>query len=253
MVSRDRFSARHYTPTGTPRLNLGQLAAAHLLWDAVQKSGQRENWEQFDRVLAALVGWSDNLTLRGFETLIAEAGISRPVGYWTADPDRLMNLLVTRDYGQQSIRGQLQRGSRDEFVTLPHPVSFMLMGQRFTPESDVMEQLVYDRLVVNGVKVRRAYPQPLDVMFALGNNRAADHLADELEHYGYKPNLDALRAQISSYSAEYWESSFYSLWLAAIRALNAPLTGNEVPPMTQSGAWADKMLHTELASWTTAP
>ncbi len=243
------FPLLEYDRSGKPGINHGTLAAAHLLRDALDRAGQRQTIETVDRLLRAFVGWSDNITVDGLDALIRDAGVTQPSDYFTLDEDSLLRLLQETDYGQQRITGSPLEVTRKQTTVKKRPIIFSLMGQRFTLESWLMGELVFDRLVVDGRKVPRAYPSPLDVMAALGNDRAIDRLGDEFSHYGYEGRLQELRAQVASHSSEFWESTFYSRWLQAIRSLN-DLRDPHVPVPMQSSAWADKMLHTQLASWT---
>lgn len=237
-----------YDPDGTPQVHIEQIVAAHILRDAIDATGQRQNWDTIDTILQAFVGWSDNITLNGLDRFIVDAGVESPSGWLAMDTDEILRLLTSNDYGHQAISGQIRQVRQDNQTPLPSAVSFALFGQRFTVESWVMGQLVFDKLVVNGQKVRRAYPSSLDVMYTLGNDRAADHLGDELAKYHYKSNLDRLRQQVNGYSHEFWQNSFYNLWLNCIRALNIEPDGQK-PQAMQSAAWKDKNLHTQLASW----
>jgi hypothetical protein len=123
------------------------------------------------------------------------------------------------------------------------------MGQRFALDSYVMSQLVFDRLIVDGVKVPRAFPCGLDVMTTLGNDRAITHLEEELSQYGYLTNLGQLRDHIGGLDESVWTQSMYNGWLDAIRVLSVPSTELNFPQCMRTAAWADKTLHTQLASW----
>jgi hypothetical protein len=234
---------------GTEHVLVRPLAAAHLLRDCIDAVGQRDTWKQIDEVLRALVGWSDNITLDGLDTLIADLGARSPAVYFSADPDQLLARLRGHDCGQSRIAGRVLNALDEDHETpAPMPLSFALMGQRFTLESWIMQELVFDHLMVGGLRIQRAYPNPLDVMAALGNDRASDHLGGEFAKYHYEARLAELRDQITSTSFEFWENSFYNRWLNIIRTLNQP--DPAAPPVTHSSAWADKSLHTQLAAWT---
>src|SRR5262249_12248882 len=132
---------------------------------------------------------------------------------------------------------------------VPPAVSFLLLGGRFALDSWVLSQVVYDRLVVNGEKVLRTVPSPLDVMAALGNKRARVHLEAELERFGYLEQLEALSEDIAGRDAHFWQGTLYHQLLNALRALSAETTSERYPLPMQTPAWADKMLHTQLAAW----
>jgi hypothetical protein len=237
-----------YDPNGNPRLNLDHIAAVALLHDAI--ANQRSTWQKFDNLISAFVGRSDNVTLRDLDRFLADAKIktARDVLH-KAEPARLLTLLTSGDYGQQQITGQLLKVAPDNPKPQPLPISFMLIGQRFAIDSYIMSNLVYDRLLVNGKKVHRPLPSPLDVMYVLGNERAKTHLQSELAQYGYQDNLNLLRAEVERHDASFWTSSTYNRWLGALRALNVDTTKSAYPQAMQTAAWADKMLHTQLASW----
>jgi hypothetical protein len=92
-------------------------------------------------------------------------------------------------------------------------------------------------------------PNPLDVAFAVfRNDQARTLLADEIEKYGYGPNLTAARARTDSNSEKFWDSSLYNLWLGALQALS-PAKATELPPVARTEPWGRRMLSTQLASW----
>jgi hypothetical protein len=103
--------------------------------------------------------------------------------------------------------------------------------------------------MVDGKKVQRPFPSPLDVMYVLGNNRAATHLQDELTAYGYQGNLEALRKSVDDYTPDFWKGNSYNFTLNMLRQLNQDTTGANYPQSMQTAAWADKTLHTQLAAW----
>jgi hypothetical protein len=243
------FRFVEFDPDGTAQVNVEQIVAAHILRDVIDAAGQRQNWDTIDTILQAFIGWSDNITLNGLDRFIADAGVDSPSEWLKMNADKILHLLTNSDYGHQAISGQIREVRQDNDSPLPNAINLALFGQRFTVESWVMEQLVFDKLVVNGQKVKRAFPSSLDVMYTLGNDRAADHLAVELDQYRYKANLDVLRQQVNSYSHEFWQNSFYNLWLNCIRALNIEPEGDHKPQAMRSPAWMDKILHTQLASW----
>ncbi len=122
--------------------------------------------------------------------------------------------------------------------------SFLLFGQRFIIDSYVFSNVVWDR-----TRACRLLPSSLDAVFALGNDAAAQLLQDEITKWNYGGNLAALRYLIDSYDSNFWQKSFYNLWLNSIRALNPPLDRSGLPGfMKTAGFWQEK-LNTQLASW----
>lgn len=244
------FRLVEYDPSGNPKLNIDHLAAAALLRDAIDRADQRATWQTFDGLFSVLVGRSDNTTLADLDRFMSDAQVrSADDIVHHPDPNQLLTLLTTRDYGWQRITGQLVYSAPGTSKPVPRPVSFMLLGQRFAVDSYLMSNLVYDRLIVDNRKIERALPSPLDVMYALGNDRAANHLASELQQYRYQGNLTTLRQTVDGFDQSFWTDSAYNRWLGALRALNGDTTGTAYPQALRTAAWADKMLHTQLASW----
>jgi hypothetical protein len=237
--------------TSQPQLNQESVVAAKILQEALDKADQRQRWTTLDTIFAALVGQSDNTTLTDLDQLSQDMGWSSVTEVMTSDGDQLLNQLLHHDYGQQRITGQLigRHIQNDSDAAIPRPVSFMLLGQRFALDSWVLGNVVYDRLLVDGQRVERPLPTGFDVMAALGNDQAITHLQPELAQYGYESTLATIRQRIESLDSSYWQAPIYNQWLQLIRSLNGSTTGENYPSAMQTAAWADKNLHTQLASW----
>lgn len=236
--------------TNEPILNPSQIAAAMILRDGLESSGQRAAWNQFNALFEALVGRSDNMVLSDLERFMTDARLQTPTSALSADPVRLLELLRNNDYGQQRITGQIiyRHIANSSDQPIPRPVSFLMMGQRFAIDSYVTGNVVFDRIMDDGQPVMRALPSPLDVMYALGNDRAVTHLNAELAEFPYGGNLVALRQQVDSAAPDFWQSSVYNRWLGMIRTLGTATTDEHFPETMRTSAWADKMLQTQLGS-----
>jgi hypothetical protein len=125
----------------------------------------------------------------------------------------------------------------------------MLFGQRFVIDSYVSSRVVFDKIIYENEFICRLFPSTIDILFALGNDAAAQLLSDELEAYKYATNLSALRYLIDSYDEAFWSGSVYTMWLNAIRALNPPADRTVLPPFMQTAAWWQQKMNTQLASW----
>jgi hypothetical protein len=250
-LSQVDFCLVEYDLGGYPHLNPEHLTAATLLAQAIQQSSAYAIWSELDTFLKALVGESDNVTMVGLEHFMRDAALETP-GEILQSPnaDQWMHLLTTGDYGQQRIAGQIQFAAPSVEVPLPQHVSFLLLGQRFAIDSYIMSNLVFDRLAVDGKKVMRQLPSPLDVMYALGNDRAEIHLQEEFAKYGYRDKLRALRQEVECKLPTFWTGSIYHRLLDVLRTLNTDTTSETYPAVMREAAWADKVLHTQLASWT---
>ncbi|MFN8492121.1 MAG: DUF3160 domain-containing protein [Caldilineaceae bacterium] len=237
--------------TSQPILNQPSIAAAVILRNALDAAEQRTLWSQINQLFEVLVGRSDNMILPDFDRFLRDAQLADPAAILQADQAKLLTQLTTNDYGQQRITGQIiyRHIANTSPQPIPRPVSFLLLGQRFSIDAYVMGQLVYDRLQKDGKPVERALPAPLDVMYALGNDRAATHLTTELATYHYAGDLAALRQRVDALDPAFWQAPIYNEWLGMIRALNPPTTDKPYPQAMRTEAWADKILQTQLAAW----
>jgi hypothetical protein len=121
------------------------------------------------------------------------------------------------------------------------------MGQRFVPDSFFLSQLVYDNV---GTRLSpRLLPKGLDVMAALGSDRAWELLDDQKHFLNYEEQMEYLWQVVGNMSVEEWTHNLYYLWLySLLPLLNDP--GHGYPMFMQSEAWVNKQLMTSLGSWT---
>ena len=234
--------------TGEVAFNRRQFAAAALLAklvDPVQTA-----WSQVDRTLRAFVGESDNMMPTDFATLRALAGVDTSPALLAKTDAELASAIVSGGFGIQRIASQLlfvEPGNEGA----PLDRAFLLLGQRFVLDSQILSNVVYDRVKEAPY---RMMPNPLDVAFAaLGNSGAADLLADDLKaHPGYPQALHQARALVDQHEAGYWTESLYTTWLGAMRAASpgwGAAANPNAQPIVATQAWTKRILQLQLASW----
>jgi hypothetical protein len=225
---------------------------AILLSELLGLSGKMSLFDDMDRLLSFLVGESDNLIIDEFLATLDAHKIDRAEKLLSDSIFKsLSSVLSEMPEAGQKILSQLVMP--DPFVkdTLQLPVSYVFFGQRFIVDSYVFGNVIYDKILHNGQKVPRLMPDPLDVMYALGNSDAAPLLRKELERYFYAPQLETMRYLLASYEQSFWRSTAYNSWLNILKQLNPgayPET-NKQPLFMRSTAWHQKTLNTQLASW----
>ncbi|MDH5450110.1 MAG: DUF3160 domain-containing protein [Candidatus Bathyarchaeota archaeon] len=128
------------------------------------------------------------------------------------------------------------------------PKIFQFMGQRFVPDSYVLQNVTYDRVPPFKDTVR-LLGSGLDVAAVLGSERAIQNLESEIQKYNYKRNLDSLTNEFAKFPKEYWESSLYFSWLYILRPLLTTIPDECYPSFMQTFAWQDEKLNTVLGSW----
>lgn len=128
------------------------------------------------------------------------------------------------------------------------PKIFQFMGQRFVPDSYILQNVTYDRVPPHNNNFR-VLGSGLDVAAVLGSERAVQNLESEIEKYNYRSNLDSLTKEFSQFPKDYWESSLYFSWLYVLRPLLTTIPDETYPPFMQTLAWQDEKLNTVLGSW----
>ncbi len=233
-----------------PRLNRRGLESAVLANLLLARSGAEADWQRIDDVLSLLVGEHDSMTPRSMQAYLADAQIADVPALVRASDEQLYGALMRKAYGLQRIMSQvIVRDPHQPQVALARV--YQLMGQRFTLDSHVFNNVTYDRAIDlrTGAKATRMLPSELDVQFVLGNDAAVRHLRPELEKYGYQGMLHELRFLTDAHPRSFWDANLYNGWLSAIRALGDGQDFARWPEAMRTAAWADKTLNTQSASW----
>ncbi len=129
---------------------------------------------------------------------------------------------------------------------------FRFMGQRFTVDAAVMQQLVYRS--VSGENAQgelRLLPDVLDLPAALGSDTALSLLEQqgETQYGGYSENMNALRTALSAVDDSAWSTSLYSSWLYTLMPLLGE-KGTGYPSYMTTDLWRQKTLETFSGSFT---
>ena len=104
---------------------------------------------------------------------------------------------------------------------------FRFMGQRFTIDGAIMQNLIYQAVKENGQGEKRMLPDVLDVPAALGSDTALEILeqAGAAEFEGYTQNMQYLRESLSGEDTGLFTASLYGEWLNVLRPLLTPKGG----------------------------
>lgn len=195
-------------------------------------------WERIYNPTVFFVGKSDDINFYQYQNLCeyvyGESFADLPVDS-CGDPSKLNDFLLTSF--------ELE-GPR---ITYPgQPKGFRFMGQRFTPDSWILDELVYDK-----VDDMRLMPTGLDIMTVLGSN-TADQLLTDLGEKAMFPNyavkLDSMKRVVDEYEDAIWAQNVYYNWLYSLMPL-LTVKGEGYPYFMKSDAWRYKDLYAALASW----
>lgn len=135
----------------------------------------------------------------------------------------------------------------DESNVIP---GFRFMGQRFTIDAEIMQNLIYRNVGRNSADEKRMLPDVLDVPAALGSDMALSILKESgVEDYaGYSENMEKLRTGLSADNDELWSASLYAGWLHTLRPLLTP-KGEGYPVFMQNDEWTKKDLECFAGSY----
>lgn len=225
--------------------------SAFMLNEMMQNSAKKGLLQQNDELITYLVGESDNLSPEEYSGYLQLKGIS--------DATQMLDSIVYTDYYsglmtnpdfEQKYMGAFYfvDSGGDKPDTLP--VSFLMSGQRFIVDSYILANVVFDRIIFQGAKIYRMMPDPLDALYALGNDDALYFLEESLNVYPYATQLALMRYLIDSKEPAFWDQSLYNVWLSSVRALNLVPESESLPFFMQTGAWHQQKMNTQLAAWT---
>ena len=239
-LSRMRFEA--YDPFN-PKLARIQTAQAliltYLMLTAKTPGGSVLSiWEKIYVPTAFIVGKSDDLTFYDYiEKAMKVYGLN-------------FNLNMINDEEKLSkFQDEVVKLDKSRIVNVPiYPVErsrmvgLRFMGQRFIIDGYIHQSLCYPN-------ISRFMVKGMDIMAALGSERAERYLEDEKVKYrGYSEKLEEIKKFIGNLTGGEWTETLYMNWLYTIRAVLNPAPEGYSSYM-RNEAWLDKSLNTALASW----
>jgi hypothetical protein len=227
-----------------------EVVDAFLVRELVTESSTESLFEGIDRVIRLFVGDPDNTTLDDLDEMASLLNLQNSSDLWLPWVyPQFEDLLDGDRFQPQAINSRILLGDPMSATPTVPGYAFLLMGQRFTVDSHVMGKVVYDQIVHQGTQVFRGLPDPLDVLYVLGNDDVLPLLRSQLEEFHYAPNLLALRYLVDSHPVDFWEQSLYTRWLHAIRALAHTGDQQGAPDFVHTAAWQQQKMNSQLASW----
>jgi Protein of unknown function (DUF3160) len=250
-LGRIEFRLIETKPDGAQLFHRRQLNAALALRELIQGQAA-EAFARIDEVQTAYIGEHDYMQLGEFDALLRDLGAKTFADLAQLSDTQIAQTILDKGYGAQRILSQVifkDRSTANQ--TLPIDRSFVLLGQRYVVDAHVFSEVTYDRVLPAPGEPIRRLPDPLDAAYAtLGNSAALPLLRDELESYGYAPQLERMRKLVDTHEPEFWEANLYNLWLSSLRALS-PSSSDEadMPSVARTERWSRRVLNTQLASW----
>ena len=228
-----------------------QIIDAFLIHELFQMSGVATAYEEMEDIISFFVGEQDNVTIDNMGLL--KNSVSLNNASELLDSLKIVEFqdtLAAQEFANQLILSQMLWSDPMSPDSIIPASAFMLFGQRFVIDSYVTATVVYDKIKYQGEKPCRLIPSTQDILFSLGNDASLQLLQNELDQWKYSTNLAALRYLVDTFNDEFWNSSLYNIWLNSIRELNPPEDRTSLPPFMQTAAFWQKMMNSQLSSWT---
>lgn len=199
-------------------------------------------WDMIYEPTAFYVGTADDLTVYDYSALSDKVYGVEPAVEVFADDAKLDSFF--NEVKKLKGPGIEIFGGEDAFAATGPQLRFM--GQRFIADSRILQEMCYPKVV------RRMCPSGLDVLAALGSERAHTQLASFYgikEYPNFETQLTKMRKEIDNAPDETWQSNIYYGWLWGLQSLIKPAP-HGYPSFMRNEAWQDKSLLTALGSWT---
>jgi len=222
-----------------------------------------DKWRRIYEITAFFAGFADDLSVPQYTSAAretaGEAADSQLI--WSMDFYRLF-----RDYVNSNFAGPAIYSGTGELISMPDEqgefdpndlqeaflktTGFRFLGQRYTPDSEILGKLVFPAVGANPQGNRRFMPSGLDIAAAFGSE-AAISILEERGDFGfasYPDSLESMRGMIEDYSPSDWHATLYMSWLHCIYLLGQD-KGEGYPDFMRTDAWERHTLSNFLASW----
>lgn len=216
-------------------------------------------WARIYEPTSFYVGASDDLGYAQYTPLAKEVfGAQLPLETMASDPklddflakarERLPKPGIAPYYAPADAAGNL-----DLDAAAVQARQFRFMGQRFIPDSYILQQLVTPLVKPLSPQEARDVPMGLDVVAALGSEWALQLLLrptgyNEGRYPNYREQMEKLRQQFAVKTEDEWWQNLYWGWLYTLKALLVNF-GTGYPAFMQHSPWQEKELQTSLGSW----
>lgn len=205
-------------------------------------------WEAVYAVTSFFAGASDDLSVCEYRAVMDQAyGEEVTVAALAGNAEAFENFhtMTSRLTPPQINSVPIEEGEEDVIL------GFRFMGQRFTIDASIMQQLIYRNVGENGAGERRMLPDVLDVPAALGSDTALRILEEKgvSGYAGYSANMEKLRSAFATENKTLWSASLYANWLNTLRPLLEP-KGEGYPVFMRSEEWLKKDLECFAGSFT---
>ncbi len=220
-------------------------------------------WARIYEITAFFAGFADDLSVPEYAVAATELeGSETTVDIvWSTGFYQAFRELVNTSFAGPSIysgtgglvsmpddQGEFDPGDlAGAFATT---TGFRFLGQRYTPDSEILGKLVFPAVGATASGGQRFMPTGLDVAAAFGSSAARSILESngDFEYANYGDSLAAMTAMVEAYGPGDWHTTLYMSWLHCIYLLQKD-RGEGYPDFMRTDAWEAHTLSNFLASW----
>jgi hypothetical protein len=196
-------------------------------------------WEDIYEPTAFYAGVSNDLGPKDFKSIIDAVFGKSPRPEDFVNPEKLKEAreMINERYQKTKIRVEL--------VGIPGGPQFRLMGQRYIPDSEILQRL--------SNWPERPFPKGLDIVAVLGSESAKKILLEQYKEgetwTKYPDELEKLMGEFGELKPEDWKKNLYYHWIWCLKALIELGRDFQYPFFMENEAWELKNVNTSLASW----
>lgn len=229
---------------------LQSLLITHLLYEKTEEKELYRLWGNIYEPTVFYVGVSNDLGPLDYIGIMYKVFNENQIHPYDiknlidkAKLERVNNLIIERYHQKQRIK--------IEMWGIPQGPQFRFMGQRFIPDSYILQRLsTYPQKPGDPF---RAFPKGLDVMAVLGSQEAKKILLEEYKEgefwHEYPNRLDQLMKEFRELHPDDWHQNLYYNWLWTLKSLIELSQEFKYPFFMKNETWGRKSLNTALASW----
>jgi hypothetical protein len=214
---------------------------------AIGEDSAAQAWGKAHEVLSFLIGPSDDAGPMEYAELMDQVYGPSPDPADLADESLWAQFVQSKDELPRPRINSLFVVSLEDVADT---VGWRFLGQRFTLDGFILQNLIFDNVGDKPNGDRRWLPTGPDVMAALGSEAAMEALeqAGEFEYTGYLEQMAMLRETVKAQTVNQWRARSYDAWLYAFIPILAPKEA-AYPNVMQTDAWALREMNTCLGNW----
>ncbi|SCY89383.1 DUF3160 domain-containing protein [Alkaliphilus peptidifermentans] len=219
------------------------LMTTYIAFLEIEENDDISLWDKIYSPTNFFVGQSDDITIFDLKGVIIEVYGEKVQLKDFKDESYHEKLIKEIDeLPQPGIQNKLITGA----VDTPTGKQFRFMGQRYTLDANIMQELMFP--------IIRPVPTGLDVAGAFGNERAEglakEGYLHELQSAKYEEELQKMKNKVQALSLSDWQYNLYNGWLWVLKKVWSPeMQPVGLPFFMKNQAWQDKNLQTGLGSY----